>query len=254
MRLKAEPDAAGRNLDAAAKRYLLGLKSGLTEDEAFGLEFKEFKASTTVTSVMDTYKDKLREKIESRAMEIQKEEEEMLERTSKNYKLGKEAYECGEYVAAVKLLQMGVEDAGPNTPTGGDARLWLALSLQALGKEQEAVETCKQLEENHPLKKVRKQAYEIRYILEAPKLPPEPGETVTIPLLQTDTWRKDRKRAVVKPKKVDQSSYWDRASWSFGGSGDNSGGGEAPKWYVQVAWICIILVSVIYGNTVAKGG
>ena len=69
-------------LDQAAKRFLLALKSGLTESEAFDYEFRG-------STLADAYKDKLKSKLEARAMELKKEEEELLERISKKYKLGR---------------------------------------------------------------------------------------------------------------------------------------------------------------------
>ena len=248
---RAEPDILGKlkdktYLDLAAKRYLLALKSGLTEEDAFEYEFKG-------SSLADAYKEKLKGKLEARAMELKQEEEERLERESKNYRAGKEAYECGEYMAATRLFQQGIEDAGPDSLTGGDARLWLALSLHALGREEEAVEICRQLEETHPSRKIKKQAFEIRYILEAPKLPPEPGETVVIPTIKSDTWRKDaRSKKPIKQKKVESSSYWDRANWDFSG-GSSEGDPEGAKWYVPVAWAAVIAVCV-FGNTALKAG
>jgi tetratricopeptide (TPR) repeat protein len=247
IRRRAEPDILGKlkdknYLDLAAKRFLLALKNGMSEEEAFDMEFKG-------SSLADLYKDKLKLKLEARANELKQEEATRLERESRNYKLGKEAYEAGEYFYAVKLLELGIADAGPDTPTGGDARLWLALSLQALGRESEAIETCRQLEESHPSRKVKKQAAEVRYILEAPKLPPEPGETVVIPTIKSDTWRKDaRKSKPVKAKKV-ESSYWDRA-WALG-SGSDGSDSEGAKWYVPVSWAVVLLIAVV-GNAQLK--
>ena len=45
-----------------------------------------------------------------RVAELKKEEEEDKRRRSQNFALGKEAYGCGEYAAAVKLLENSVEE------------------------------------------------------------------------------------------------------------------------------------------------
>lgn len=65
-----------------------------------------------------------------RASEIKREEAEAKERLSRNLNLGKRAYEVGEYMASVKLLEQAVQDVGPDTTLGGDAQLWLALAYQ----------------------------------------------------------------------------------------------------------------------------
>lgn len=44
--------------------------------------------------------------------------------------LGKEAYACGEYVAAAKLLEVAVEKVGASSQMGGEGQLWLALAYQ----------------------------------------------------------------------------------------------------------------------------
>ncbi len=60
-----------------------------------------------------------------------------------------------------------------------------------MGREQDCIDLYKSIEANHPIKKIRSQAENLRYIMEAPKLELSPDERVTIPLIQSDTWRKD---------------------------------------------------------------
>ncbi|KAL6748275.1 hypothetical protein V8C86DRAFT_1176484 [Haematococcus lacustris] len=169
---------------------------------------------------------------------------------SKHLALGKEAYSCGEYAAAVRLLEVATEELGQQTVLGGEAQLWLALAYQACGRETECVDLYKYLEANHPLPRVRKQAADLRYIIEAPKLVIGPDERVTIPLLQTDTWRqKERKpsftsRLPAPPKASTKASYWDSVTW----------GAATPltlpdKWYVRVAWLVLLVGFTIYANT-----
>jgi len=65
------------------------------------------------------------------------------------------------------------------------------IAQQACGREQDCINTYKWLEENHPVPKVKKQAADLRYIMEAPKLELSPEERVTIPLLNSeDSWVK----------------------------------------------------------------
>lgn len=67
----------------------------------------------------------------------------------------------------------------------------LRLLLQAVGREQDCIELYKWLEDNHPMRSIKRQAENLRYIIEAPKLELGPDERVQIPLLQSDTWRRD---------------------------------------------------------------
>lgn len=47
-----------------------------------------------------------------------------------------------------------------------------------------------QIEETHPLKKVQRQAYNLRFILQAPKLKRGPDEVVKIPVLKIEERKK----------------------------------------------------------------
>ncbi len=62
---------------------------------------------------------------------------------------------------------------------------------QAVGREQDAIDTCKALEATHPVRKVKKQAADLRYIFEAPKLEISDDELIKIPIIQSENWRKE---------------------------------------------------------------
>lgn len=63
--------------------------------------------------------------------------------------------------------------------------------MQACGREKDCIDTYKWVEDNHPVPKIKKQAADLRYIMEAPKLELSPEERVTIPLLNSeDSWVK----------------------------------------------------------------
>lgn len=61
--------------------------------------------------------------------------------------------------------------------------LSLSWRMQACGQEAECISTYKLIEDSHPSPKVRKQAADLRYIMEAPKLKLRPEERVNLPLL-----------------------------------------------------------------------
>ena len=55
---------------------------------------------------------------------------------------------------------------------------------QACGREAECIQVYKTVEQTHPSKAVKKQAAELRYIMEAPKLQLRPEEKISLPLLE----------------------------------------------------------------------
>lgn len=56
--------------------------------------------------------------------------------------------------------------------------------IQACGREAECIQVYKTVEQTHPNKAVKKQAAELRYIMEAPKLQLKPEEKISLPLLE----------------------------------------------------------------------
>lgn len=86
------------------------------------------------------YKDKVKEKLLTRAEELRVEEEQLRMRIARNIELGKKAYEYGQYPEAVKFLEDGVNEAGRNSNFGGEGQLWLALAYQV--RPCTGVEAC----------------------------------------------------------------------------------------------------------------
>ncbi len=59
---------------------------------------------------------------------------------------------------------------------------WL-FPLQACGRERDCIEVYKTVEQTHPVTAIKKQAAELRFIMEAPKLQLRPEERISLPLL-----------------------------------------------------------------------
>jgi hypothetical protein len=57
------------------------------------------------------------------------------------------------------------------------------LPKQATGREAECIALYKSLEDTHPNAKVKRQAANLRFIMEAPKLKLGPDERVSVPVL-----------------------------------------------------------------------
>lgn len=63
------------------------------------------------------------------------------------------------------------------------------MAYDANGQRRQCIDLYKRLEEGHPLPPIRKQAYELRYIAEAPKIKMSPDEILTIPILDSNSQR-----------------------------------------------------------------
>lgn len=55
--------------------------------------------------------------------------------------------------------------------------------MQACGREQDCIQVYKTVEQTHPVTAIKKQAAELRFIMEAPKLQLRPEERISLPLL-----------------------------------------------------------------------
>jgi hypothetical protein len=111
-------------------------------------------------------------------------------------------YERGRYSESV--FEEAMEEAGEATPLGGECALWLALAYDAAGQRNDCIELYKRLEATHSVKEIRKQASDLRYILEAPKLEIGADERVSIPLVDDTNYRDQwavRGKAAKPPRK-----------------------------------------------------
>lgn len=55
--------------------------------------------------------------------------------------------------------------------------------MQACGKQKECIALYKTVERSHPQRRIRKEAANLRFILEAPKLTMSPEERVQLPVM-----------------------------------------------------------------------
>jgi hypothetical protein len=60
-------------------------------------------------------------------------------------------------------------------------QIWLAMAYEANRRHKDCIALYKELENSHPMFSIRRQAAELRYISEAPKLKISNDEVVTIP-------------------------------------------------------------------------
>ena len=82
------------------------------------------------------------------------------------------------------MVQGGAEETSETSLLGGRIQIYLALSLDAYGQRDKALDIYAYLESVHPEKSIRKQAEELRFILEAPRMEIGENERVDVPLLR----------------------------------------------------------------------
>lgn len=127
--------------------------------------------------------------------------------------------------------------------------MWLALGHQACGDDAEALAIYKALESTHPSRKVRQQAANLRFILEAPKLTLSEEEKVKLPVL-SDIDRNRRRapglpvrRPPVKQATRKRELTWEEKAWEEY---------ELPSWttnrYVLVASTILAVGLIFWGN------
>ena len=165
-----------------------------------------------LTGTQERYKDKLKAKLEERAEELRKEKE----ARSIKFTQGKAAYARGQYNASVFLFESALEESGPFSQLGGEIQMWLALGYQACGREQECIEMYKTVEKTHPVPAIRRQAENLRYIMEAPKLEIGEDEKVKIPVLTDLNPNRGNRAAVprIRPMpKRERPKTWDEEFW-----------------------------------------
>uniref|UniRef100_A0A2N9IR35 Uncharacterized protein n=1 Tax=Fagus sylvatica TaxID=28930 RepID=A0A2N9IR35_FAGSY len=99
------------------------------------------------------------------------------------FDLGQKAYGRGMYGRAIEFLEGALTIIPRPTIFGGEIQIWLAMAYEANNRHADCIALYKQLEMKHPSVSIRRQAAELRYILQAPKLKISQEEMVTIPLI-----------------------------------------------------------------------
>ena len=202
------------NVDETARAFALRVnQAGLDPELALSKELGFDSVKAMKASLSEDYVVKMIDKLLSRAEELEKEKEEK----SRLFSAGKQYYERGQYNNSREALEMALVREGALSPLGGDIQLWLALAYQACGQEDKCIDTYKFLESNHPLPSIRKQAADLRYIMEAPKIKLRDDEKVTIPVfdnLDRNVGNKANRptRPRTSPKKQSKKT-WDEEFW-----------------------------------------
>ncbi|ESQ32830.1 hypothetical protein EUTSA_v10004491mg [Eutrema salsugineum] len=99
------------------------------------------------------------------------------------FELGQKAYGKGMYGRAIEFLEGALTIIPRPTLFGGEIQIWLAMAYEANNRHADCIDLYQQLEKRHPSPGIRRQASELRYILQAPKLKISQEEMVTIPMI-----------------------------------------------------------------------
>lgn len=191
---------------------------------------------------------KERERLAKLAMEQakQKKEAEIM------LKMGQNAYGRGSYDNCVEIFEAASTKVSGSSNLGGEIQLWLAMAYEANGRHEDCISLYKRLEGSHPNKIIRRQAADLRYILEAPKLKISKDEMVQIPVIEKDydrkakSWSQTIKDSKKKPSKRSSQSRDYLEDWLVW---------KPPRWernpYFWVAvtiWLTLVGISLIYQN------
>ncbi|WP_016951004.1 tetratricopeptide repeat protein [Anabaena sp. PCC 7108] len=125
---------------------------------------------------------------------------ESLEIAKSRYETGKLAFENGQYREAVENLEKASVLLARNTRFAGEVDIWLVTAYEAAGRTDDAIALCQQLR-RHPHYETKKQARQLIYILQAPKLK-RPKEWMTeIPDLDAISDHDSKRFVTATPKK-----------------------------------------------------
>ncbi|KAG6557380.1 hypothetical protein Mapa_001310 [Marchantia paleacea] len=188
---------------------------------------------------------KLREELAKRA----REQAEQRKTAEKMYQLGQTAYARGMYDKSVELFEAALTNVQGTTNLGGEIQIWLAMAYDANNRHDDCIALYKRLEARHPNKQIKRQAADLRYILEAPKLKISREEMVSIPIIERDydktarTYsQKLRDRRRPKKKVPQEKDYledwlvWDPPRWER----------NPYFWVALTVWLTLVGISLMF--------
>ncbi|PNY01984.1 binding protein [Trifolium pratense] len=143
---------------------------------------EEYLQSRVDDGVEESEEDK-RMRVRKELEKVAKEQAERRATAQLMFDLGQKAYGRGMYGRSIEFLEGALTIIPRSTLFGGEIQIWLAMAYEAYGRHDDCIDLYKELEKSHSSISIRRQAAELRYILEAPKLKITQEEMVTIPLI-----------------------------------------------------------------------
>ncbi|XP_071715761.1 uncharacterized protein [Rutidosis leptorrhynchoides] len=114
---------------------------------------------------------------------VAKEQAERRKMAELMFDLGQRAYGKGMYGRSIEFFEGALTIIPRPTLFGGEIQIWLAMAYEANNRHKDCIDLYRKLESSHPSLSIRRQAKDLRYILQAPKLKISQEEMVTIPLI-----------------------------------------------------------------------
>ncbi|XP_045833347.1 uncharacterized protein LOC123924484 [Trifolium pratense] len=183
---------------------------------------EEYLQSRVDDGVEESEEDK-RMRVRKELEKVAKEQAERRATAQLMFDLGQKAYGRGMYGRSIEFLEGALTIIPRSTLFGGEIQIWLAMAYEAYGRHDDCIDLYKELEKSHSSISIRRQAAELRYILEAPKLKITQEEMVTIPLIGSSydsyasTWtdkNKDRKTgSITSPFPSSKDNLLDSFVW-----------------------------------------
>ncbi|EOA24314.1 hypothetical protein CARUB_v10017554mg [Capsella rubella] len=131
----------------------------------------------------DDSEEKKRMRVKRELEKVAQEQAERRRTAELMFELGQKAYGKGMYGRAIEFLEGALTIIPRPTLFGGEIQIWLAMAYEANNRHADCIDLYQQLEKKHPSPGIRRQASELRYILQAPKLKISQEEMVTIPMI-----------------------------------------------------------------------
>ncbi|XP_057493516.1 uncharacterized protein LOC130779021 [Actinidia eriantha] len=122
-----------------------------------------------------------RARVRKELEKVAKEQAERRKMAQLMFDLGQKAYGKGMYGRAIEFLEGALTIIPRPTLLGGEIQIWLAMAYEANNRHKDCIALYQQLEKTHPSVSIRRQAADLRYISQAPKLKISREEMVTIP-------------------------------------------------------------------------
>ncbi|OEL24713.1 hypothetical protein BAE44_0014269 [Dichanthelium oligosanthes] len=132
-------------------------------------------------------------------------------------------------------------------------QIWLAMAYEANRRHKDCIALYKELESSHPMINIRRQAAELRYILEAPKLKISNDEVVTIPQIGSSwdwyagTWSDKIKEQEDKKRKMSSASNQIQPSPNIFGDFSFV---RLPSEWKKSAWVVVTLWILLIGTAI----
>ncbi|XP_062193753.1 uncharacterized protein LOC133897157 [Phragmites australis] len=194
-----------------------------------------------------------RERVRRELQKVAKEQAERRATAKQMFELGQKAYGRGMYGRSIDFLEAALSIIRPSSLLGGEIQIWLAMAYEANRRHKDCIALYKELESSHPMINIRRQAAELRYILEAPKLKISNDEVVSIPQIGSSwdwyagTWSDKMKDQEDKKRKMSAASNQVQPSPNIFGDFSFL---RPPSEWKKNAWVIVTLWILLLGTAI----